>query len=155
MTIVEGSYLLWFAHFGSLECREMDSLEDAIDLVVRLRNAETWEYDEYGSADFLECVGHGIVEDFFARCDAAEEQRQREWRELQAHQARERASNPQGPRYSIELSPPEDQSRFLSRPAQHLMGGLDGEAVIVERDRLEALFGADRITVRQSQQAAS
>lgn len=155
MTIVEGSYLLWFAHYGRLEFREMNSIEDAMELVVRLRDCESWEFDEYGAPDFLEKVGHGVVEDFFARCDELEERRRQEWREDRMRRERERATSPSVPRYSIELSPPADQSPRLSRPPQHLVGGLDHESVIVERDRLEALFGRDRISVRQNQRAAA
>lgn len=150
MTIVEGSYLLWFAKFGSLEFREMDDIEEAVELVVRLRDQSIsmHEYDEYGSPDCLECVGRGIVEGFFDRCDALEEQQERERQQWLVE--RERAQTA-GPRYSISLSAPAGKSPHLRRTPVHLVGGLDGEAVIVERDRLEALFGRDRITVRQVQ----
>jgi hypothetical protein len=153
VSVVEGSYLLWFAKFGSLEYRRMDSIEDAVELVVRLRDQSTsmHEYDEYGSADFLERVGHGVVEDFFDRCDAFEEQQERERQQRQAERKRERAAG-SGPRYSIYVTAPKG-SPHLYRYPQYLTGGLDGEAVIIERDRLESLFGRERITVRQEQQA--
>jgi hypothetical protein len=148
MSIVEGSYLLWFAKFGHLEFRQMDCLEDAVELVVRLRNQSTSmaEYDEYGSADALERVGSGVVEDFFDLCDQREEQNAREWAE--ELKARKRAKDP-GPHFEIRITPPAGLSPHLSRGTEWLVGGLDGEAVIVERDRLEALFGRDRVTVRQ------
>ncbi len=154
MTIVEGSYLLWFAKFGHLEFQHMDTLEDAVELVVRLRDQSTSmaEVDEYGVPDALERVGSGVIEDFFELCDAREEQNAREWAEELKARERARSANP-GPRYSLQLSPPADLSPFLSRFPGHLIGGLDGEAVIVERDRLEALFGRDRVTVRQERPA--
>lgn len=149
--IAEGSYLLWFAKFGHLEFQQMDTLEDAVELVVRLRDQSTTmaEVDEYGVPDALERVGSDVVEDFFELCDAREEQNAREWAE---ELKRARSVNP-GPRYSIQLSPPAELSPFLPRSPGHLVGGLDGEQVIVERDRLEALFGRDRVTVRQERPA--
>ncbi|WP_433568126.1 hypothetical protein ACQP1O_43000 (plasmid) [Nocardia sp. CA-151230] len=151
MTIVEGSYLLWFARHGHLTFQQMDCVEDAIELVVRLRHDSTTtaEYDQYGSACDLERVGHGIVEGFFDLCDEREEQNAREWQARQEARARERAAKP-GPRYAILLSPPEGMEPHLWRGPEYLTGDLDGEQVIVERDRLEALVGRDRITVRQT-----
>lgn len=150
MTIVEGSYLLWFAKYGSLEFQQMDSLEDAIELVVQLRDQSTTmaEYDQYGSPDQLERVGSGAVENFFDLCDEREQQLERERGERRKAREREKTAKP-GPRYSIELSAPASLSPHLSRYPQHLIGGLNGEQVITERDRLEALFGRDRVTVRQ------
>lgn len=154
MTIVEGSCLLWFAKFGHLEFQQMDTLEDAVELVVRLRDQSTTmaEVDEYGVPVALECVGSGLVEDFFELCDAREEQNAREWAEELKARERARSENP-GPRYRIQLFPPADLSPFLSCSPVHLIGGLDGEAVIVERERLEVLFGRDRVSVRQEHPA--
>lgn len=156
MSVVEGSYLLWFAKFGSLEFQQMDTVEDAVELVVRLRDQSTSmaEYDQYGSPDALERVGSGVVEDFFELCDAREEQQARERVEWLKGRERERTQNP-GPRFDILITPPKDLSPFLWRYPGHLVGDLDGEAVITERDRLEALFGRERVTVRQRAEVAS
>lgn len=151
MTIVEGSLLLWFAKFGHLEFRQMNSIEDAIELVVRLNDQSTpsYEYDEYGSPDALERVGSGIVEDFFDQCEAREKQLAREREAAHREYAARKKANP-GPWYNVELSPPKGLSPHLSRYPEALASGLGHDDALAERDRLEALFGRDRIKVTRS-----
>src|SRR5690606_33742698 len=107
VTITKGSYLLWFARYGHLEFRQMDSVDEAVELVVSLRDADTAVFDQYGVAEALECVGKGVVEDFDRLCDEYEERRAAEAEAARKERARELEENPPGPRYSICVSPPE------------------------------------------------
>lgn len=152
MTINKGDYLLWFAHYKSLVFERMEDVAEAIDLVLLLDDCDTSTFDQHGCVLDLERVGYGIVSDFDQQCEDARKKREAEWAAERARIQRKREANPEpsGPRYRIRLKGPDGVGKGLYSHGEYIAHDLDSEAVIVERDRLEAIFGTARIKVEAS-----
>jgi len=146
-----GDYIMWFAHYGTLEFERMDdSLEGIVDEVANYDDESTSEYDCHGIPLDLELVGSGVVENFHTLVDARREQLKVERAATAEEYARKRAAEPvdNTPKYHIYLSAPTEHTH-LGRGVC-IAARLPLDELVAERDRLEAIFGKDRITVKDA-----
>lgn len=156
MSIARGDYIMWFAQYGSITHQRMTcSLEKVVDYVARMDQESTADYDDHGIPLDLEHVGEGIVENFHdlvrARDDELRAEREAGAAEYRKQQAEKKAT---GPTYSIFLTPPPQMDSSHShlysyRAGTRLAFGLPFDDLVAERERLEGIFGRDRITVRE------
>jgi uncharacterized protein YcaQ len=149
--IQSGDYILWFAHYGSLEYeKRRGPLEDIVKEVADYDDEDTHSYDSHGIPLDLELVGSGVVENFDALVEARRAEIETERKAAAAEYARKRAAEPvdDRPKYHIYLSPPTEHKQ-LGRSVC-VAAHLPMDKLVSERDRLEAIFGKDRITVKDA-----
>ena len=150
--IDEHIYLLWYSCEDRVLCRTEFNVDSAVDSAVSmLRDAEVQREDDcscrYVPPEHpiaLEQPGVGLVDGFI-------EQVNKDWRkeqEAEAENAPVPAPPKVGPLYRIELTPPSDLAVRPGWPPFDIVSNLTYDEVIVERDRLEAVMGRDRIVVK-------
>jgi hypothetical protein len=150
MTYRKGEYLMWFTRYGSVVHEHHETLDDCIELAVLLDDCDTSTFDSHGCWEAVERIGYGLVGDFSGRVEEAIKLKEARWAEAAEKRKREQVAK-EGPLFTIALKRPdlsEISKRMGSYPTR-IAWGLTNTEAIAERDRLEELFGADRIVVEQ------
>ena len=144
-------YVMWFARYGNLHAVSCTGpIEDIVDWVAEMDQEDIRDYDEHGIPEALERAGSGIVEGFWdlvnARREAMTQERKQRAEEYSRRLAERKESGEQ--MYRILLKPPDGVGgNHLGRRPVAIRLGLTHDAVIKQRDELEALYGCDRIVV--------
>jgi uncharacterized protein YcaQ len=149
--IETGDYMLWFAHYGTLKFEmRRGPLEHIVSEVADYDDETSSEYDSHGVPLDLELVGSGVVENFHTLVDERHEELRAKRKAAAEEWAKKRATEPvdERPKYHIYLSPPTEHKQ-LGRGVI-IAARLPMDELIIERDRLEAVFGKDRITVKDA-----
>ena len=149
-----GQYIVWFAHYGSVDWEPHPGpLEEIVDWVAGMDEEDTNQYDQHGIPLAVERIGTGLVDGFDEMVDARQEARKRE---REAHAARyaaerehRRAEQGDQPRFRVRLKPPESVGTGLARCGVVLATWLTQEQAIAETDQLAATFGKDRINMEK------
>jgi hypothetical protein len=149
MTYRKGEYLMWFTRYGSVVPEHHETLDDCIELAVLLDDCDTSTFDSHGCSQAVERIGYGLVSDFDERVDEAIKLKEARWAAAAERRKSEQAIK-KGPLFTVSLKKPESMgAKHLSSFPTAIAHGLTNDEVIAERDRLEELFGADRVVVRQ------
>jgi hypothetical protein len=148
VTYRKGEYLMWFTRYGSVVPEHHETLDDCIELAVLLDDCDTSTFDSHGCWEAVERIGYGLVSDFDERVDEAIKLKEARW--AAATERRTEKVVKEGPLFTISLKKPESMSaKHLSSFPTAIAHGLTNAEVIAERDRLEELFGKDRVVVRR------
>lgn len=57
------NYVMRFTRYGHPEEHTRDSLTECLHLANFLEDCGTWDFDQYGILEEVECVGRGVIPD--------------------------------------------------------------------------------------------
>ena len=138
-------FLMWFTRYGSPHLVPQPTLEDCLDLMRMLDDAETYVFDQYGVLDCVEQVGYAVIPD-----DVWDELLDKYCEEQAAIEAEERAKRGPNPAYvgMIYVRPPNPESGKRRTFSEELYGQYtDASRMNADYAMLAKGLGEDRVVL--------